>query len=96
MSSGSTPADPVAPGPLRALLGLDDGSRGEQLALFQVGPEDERALQGYRRVAEATVDRIVSDFYAHLLRFPGRQQPIPTILPDRRDQPTSQRPARHT
>src|SRR5712691_4421162 len=71
MSSGSTSADPPgARGPLRELAGHDDEHRAERLAFFELGAEDAHALQGYRPLAEATVDRIVSDFYAHLLRFP--------------------------
>src|SRR5215470_9411468 len=71
MSSGSTSADrPGSGGSLRELRGLDDAQRAERLAFFELGPGDARALQGYRPLAETTVDRIVSDFYAHLLRFP--------------------------
>src|SRR6266849_4406806 len=71
MSSGSRSTDrPGSRGSLRELRGLDDEHRAEQLSFFELGAEDTRALQGYRPVAEATVDRIVSDFYAHLLRFP--------------------------
>src|SRR5437867_10818998 len=71
MSSGSSSTDRPAPlEPLRTLRGIDGEGRAEQLSLFELGPEDEQALKGYRPVAEATVDGIVSDFYAHLLRFP--------------------------
>ena len=71
MSSGSTSTDrPALPEPLRTLRGIDGEGRAEQLTLFELGPEDEEVLKGYRPVAEATVDRIVSDFYAHLLSFP--------------------------
>ena len=71
MSSGSNSADPPrSRGSLRDLVGLNDEQRAEQLAFFELGPEDTHALQGYRSLAEATVDRLVSDFYAHLLRFP--------------------------
>ena len=74
MSSGSSSADPPGSGSLRELRGLDEGHRAEQLAFFELGPDDIRALQGYRPLAEATVDRIVADFYAHLLRFPALEQ----------------------
>src|SRR5262249_37181838 len=57
-------------GPLTELTGFDERHRGERLAFFELGAEDTRSLQGYRRVATATVDQIVADFYAHLLRFP--------------------------
>jgi signal transduction histidine kinase len=68
MSSGSILAK--RPGTLSELRGLDEVHRAERLAFFQLGDEDAKALLGYQPVAAATVDRIVSDFYAHLLRFP--------------------------
>src|SRR5438034_10303861 len=71
MSSGSTSTDrPALPEPLRTLRGIDGEGRAEQLTLFELGPKDEEVLNGNRPIAEATVDRIVSDFYAHLLSFP--------------------------
>jgi signal transduction histidine kinase len=76
MSSGSTSGDRApgaeqAAGLLRERRGLDAHRREEQLALFDLGPEDKAALLRYRPVAEATVDRIVADFYQHLLSFPA-------------------------
>jgi signal transduction histidine kinase len=69
MSSGSTSAD--EPGRLlRELTGLTEPRREEQLSFFELGPDDARELRAYRPLAERTVDRIVADFYAHLLRFP--------------------------
>jgi signal transduction histidine kinase len=69
MSSGSTSAD--GPGRLlRELTGLTEPRREEQLSFFELGPDDARELRAYRALAESTVDRIVADFYAHLLRFP--------------------------
>jgi signal transduction histidine kinase len=76
MSSGSTSADPPAGGrrpvaeKLRELTGLTEPRREQQLSFFELAPEDARELRAYRPLAEKTVDRIVADFYAHLLRFP--------------------------
>jgi signal transduction histidine kinase len=61
---------PDIPGLLRQPTGLDDTNRAERLAFFEIGDDDARALHAYRPLAEATVDGLVSDFYAHLLRFP--------------------------
>jgi signal transduction histidine kinase len=79
MSSGSGSADPPRrarkPGELlRELLGLDEERRDQQLAFFDIGSADTDALRDYHRVAEGTVDRIVAEFYAHLMRFPELQQ----------------------
>jgi signal transduction histidine kinase len=71
MSSGSgSGSRPELPKLLRERTGFDEARRGEQLEFFELGAPDEEALAGYRPLAEATVDRIVSDFYAHLMRFP--------------------------
>jgi signal transduction histidine kinase len=71
MSSGSgSGSRPDLPGLLRELRGLDEVQREEQLALFEIAEGDAKALLAYQPLAEATVDRIVSDFYTHLLRFP--------------------------
>jgi len=73
MSSGSTSAD--GPGRLlRELIGLTEPRREEQLSFFELGPDDARELRAYRPLAESTVDRIVADFYAHLLRFPPLEE----------------------
>src|SRR5262249_17707612 len=37
-------------------------------------PADARALREYRPLAEKTVDRIVAEFYEHLLRFPELEE----------------------
>ena len=72
MSSGSSSPDgPDLPGLLRERLGIDEPRRAEQLTFFDIGHDDARALARYRPLAKANVDQIVSDFYAHLLRFPG-------------------------
>ena len=71
MSSGSRSTDP--PEPPRA-PGFDAPHRAEQLAFFDIGPADTAALGGYHALAEGTVDRIVEDFYAHLLHFPELAQ----------------------
>ena len=69
MSSGSTSAD--EPGRLlRELTGLTEPRREEQLSFFELGPDDAQELRAYRPLAERTVDQIVADFYAHLLRSP--------------------------
>src|SRR5262245_40983460 len=70
MSSGSSSDPPATRVPLSAVTGLDDRQRAERLAFFELAGADTEALQGYRRIAAGTVDQIVSDFYAHLLRFP--------------------------
>jgi len=55
---------------LRDLTGLTEARRQERLDFFDLGPADARALRDYRPLAEKTVDRVVVDFYEHLLRFP--------------------------
>jgi signal transduction histidine kinase len=71
MSSGSTSGDrPDLRGLLRDLTGLDEAHREERLRFFALGRDDADLLRAYRPLAEATVDAIVTDFYAHLLRFP--------------------------
>ena len=70
MSSGSSSDNPPGPKLLRELMGFDDTQRGERLSFFDIGDEDAKALDGYRPLVDATVDRLVSDFYAHLMRFP--------------------------
>src|SRR5262249_36539316 len=54
----------------RERTGLTEARRTEQLEFFDLGPEDARQLRAYRSLAESTVDRIVDEFYAHLLGFP--------------------------
>jgi signal transduction histidine kinase len=71
MSSGSN-SDPAAL--LRVLTGLTDARRNERLDFFELGPDDARALRAYRPLAEKTVDRIVGDFYQHLLAFPELEE----------------------
>jgi signal transduction histidine kinase len=69
-------------GPLRIAVGLDATRREEQLGFFQLGPEDDRALQAQHELALRTVDEIVAAFYDHLLSFP----PLADLLraePDR-------------
>jgi signal transduction histidine kinase len=75
MSSGSDSSDDARGTPppgrsLRDATGLGEAQRAARLYLFELGAEDAAARKACRPVAEATVDRIVSDFYAHLLRFP--------------------------
>ncbi len=79
MSSGSNSSDDPrgTPPPGRSLgeaTGLDEAQRAERLGFFELGPDDAAALKACRPLAEASVDRIVSDFYAHLLRFPELEQ----------------------
>jgi signal transduction histidine kinase len=75
MSSASTSDDrPGLGGLLRELTGLHEARREEQLSFFQLGDDDGQLLAAYRPLAEATVDGIVSDFYAHLLSVPELAQ----------------------
>src|SRR6516162_908644 len=80
MSSRSTSADPAdgerppAGSLLSETRGLTEARRAERLSFFELGPDDEDALQAYRPLAEKTVDRIVTDFYAHLMRFPELEE----------------------
>ena len=67
MSSPSKPGEPPA---LREVTGLDASRRSERLAFFGLDADDARRLRAWRPVAEAGVDAVVRDFYAHLLRFP--------------------------
>src|SRR5262245_23321683 len=76
MSSGSSSGD-RPPGergsagdPLRELTGFTETRRAERLSFFELGPDDAGELRAYRQIAEKTVDRVVADFYAHLMRFP--------------------------
>jgi signal transduction histidine kinase len=59
-------ADDTAPKPLL----LDAARRAERLAFFELGPEDAAVLRAFGSVAAAQVDRLIEDFYAHLLAFP--------------------------
>ena len=54
---------------LAALVGLDAARQKEALAFFELGPRDADALRAMRPLAEASVDEIVEEFYAHLLAF---------------------------
>ncbi len=63
MSSGSKPADPRA-------TGLDAAGRAERLAFFAFDAEDAVRLHALQPLARDTVDRLVEEFYAHLLAFP--------------------------
>jgi signal transduction histidine kinase len=74
MSSGSNPPDGPGSETLSERRGLDDARRAEQLDFFALGAEDARWLRAYRPLAESTVDRIVADFYEHLLSFPELEQ----------------------
>jgi signal transduction histidine kinase len=71
MSSGSSSPDrPGLPGLLRDRIGIDGPRRAEQLEFFALGDADAKALLQYRPLAQARVDQIVSDFYAHLMSVP--------------------------
>jgi signal transduction histidine kinase len=71
MSSGSRSTDePAAPPLLRELTGLTPAQQAERLAYFGLGPADAAALRALRPLAEATVERLIDEFYDHLLRFP--------------------------
>ncbi len=69
MSSGSRSSEPGARRPPFG-SGLDRAQQVERLAYFDIGPADVDALLRYRAVGEATVDRVVADFYEYLLKFP--------------------------
>jgi signal transduction histidine kinase len=69
-NSGDGPGAPRPGQPLGEATGLGDAHRAERLAFFELDPDDAAALQASRPLAETTVDQIVADFYAHLLRFP--------------------------
>src|SRR5262245_6459085 len=79
MSSGSPSTDDPG-GPrsdatrLDKLTGMTEPRREERLRFFELGPDDAAALRGYSELAERTVDRIVADFYAHLLRVPELEE----------------------
>jgi signal transduction histidine kinase len=68
--SGDGPGGGRRPRLLSDATGLDAAARAERLAFFELGPDDAERLAAYRPVAEAAVDDVVRDFYAHLLRFP--------------------------
>src|SRR5215510_1478523 len=72
MSSGSN-SEPAA-SLLRDLIGLTEAHREQQLSFFDLGPGDARELRAYRPLSEKSVDRIVTEFYDHLLRFPELQE----------------------
>jgi signal transduction histidine kinase len=57
---GTTPRSPS----------LDDASRASRLEFFELSADDAGALRALHPLAEATVDELVRDFYAHLRRFP--------------------------
>jgi len=71
MSSASKPGEPPAGGPpLREVADLDATRRTERLAYFGLDTDDTCRLRACKPMAEAHVDRVVADFYAHLMRFP--------------------------
>jgi signal transduction histidine kinase len=71
MSSGSRSTDdPAAPPLLRELTGLDPAQQVERLAYFGLGPADSAALRSLAPLAKATVERLIAEFYEHLLRHP--------------------------
>src|SRR5262245_41857730 len=76
MSSESTSRDgrPGGDEPLQELTGLSEERRAQQLSFFELESSDSDLLRACRPLAEHTVDRIVADFYAHLLRFPELEQ----------------------
>ncbi|HLK12160.1 MAG TPA: protoglobin domain-containing protein [Candidatus Binatia bacterium] len=51
-------------------LTLDAARRAARLAFFELGPDDAVTLRALGPLAEAHVDRLVDEFYAHLLAFP--------------------------
>lgn len=59
----------MVPRELSERLGIDKERLTDRLAFFEIGPSDERCLAALREVCGPSIDRIVADFYAHLLRF---------------------------
>lgn len=84
MSSGSNSDDrPRGPDELlRELIGLTEARRQEQLSFFEIDAEDGERLRACRPLAARTVDRIVADFYDHLLSFPELERLL-AAEPDR-------------
>jgi signal transduction histidine kinase len=86
MSSGSGSGDRArrrsAPERLADLTGLGTARRRERLAFFELDERDAEALRGLRPLAEASVDELVAEFYAHLRRFPHLERLL-TAEPDR-------------
>ncbi|MFN8545824.1 MAG: protoglobin domain-containing protein [Candidatus Binatia bacterium] len=70
MSSASGSGDRPGRSLLSDAVGLDEAQRAEQLAFFELGPEDAAALVTLRPLAERAADEVVEQFYAHLQRFP--------------------------
>jgi signal transduction histidine kinase len=69
MSSESDSRRPDA-GPLAPGVGLDADAVAQQRAFFELAAGDDAALHTLRPIAEASVDALVEEFYAHLLAFP--------------------------
>jgi signal transduction histidine kinase len=70
MSSGSRSTDDDAAAGPKPATWRDVAERVERLAFFDVGPEDAARLRAWAPQSDANVDRIIEEFYAHLLRFP--------------------------
>jgi signal transduction histidine kinase len=64
--------DPVLE--LSRALGLGEGPLADRLAFFEITPQDEGRLAGIGAACASALDRIVADFYAHLLRFPPLEE----------------------
>jgi signal transduction histidine kinase len=54
---------------LSRALGLGEGPLADRLAFFQITSQDEARLAEIGAACASGLDRIVADFYAHLLRF---------------------------
>lgn len=52
-------------------FGIDAAERAERKSFVRLTEEDVRLLRELRPVMEANVDRIVAEFYEHLLTFSG-------------------------
>lgn len=65
MSSGFRSNDP-----------RDEARRAERLALFELGEDDLALLAALRPALAASIDAVVEEFYAHLLRF----EPLRALL----------------
>lgn len=51
-------------------LGLDASRLADRRAFFEIGARDEQLLSELGRACSTHLERIVADFYSHLLRFP--------------------------
>jgi signal transduction histidine kinase len=72
VSSSPEDEEPVGGRPLELsrMLGLDASRLADRRAFFEISARDEELLAELGGSCSGQLDRIVADFYAHLLRFP--------------------------